>query len=919
MANWSVLKTAVANIINTNGSQAITGQLLQNVLNNIITNVGENSTFAGTATVDTNPGAPDGPVFYLAATAGIYPNFNSLEVLDGEAIIFEWDNGTWSKKTTGFATQEKLTSLQEEVRMLEGESKTKEYVATPISIQDGFINLQQGNVYEDTTLGFKVNTYPITQGQTLVLDFYGASVNVREYQILDKDYAIIYNGGQGSGGKKTITIDEIPNNASYLQVCYSTECILYVTPVLKKIINSMKCVTKAIPTDIVNGFININYDNVYEDTTLGFKVNTYNVSEGDYFYAIFKSANESTRQYVVKNKEGETIERGALGDNSITTLSIVAPKDSYILQLCYNKSYEVDVTMTPKIMIDVIDRLFGIADLKNIINPIEIAEEKIGFINTDTGDIVELGSSYEHQYTVRGYYVTPGEIYYLNFLSNNQSTRQYIIRDKDGNTLSLGDIGNNSKIEAIVKAPDEAYIIYISTSQERSFIVGLNEYIFGSNESQASIFLPKKIYAIVGDTLQVFFDSIIESTSEVWVSVEGAKGKVYNRYYEFTPTISDVGEHLATFIIRNNDGKTIAKKTCSIVVKDVPIIDYDINVLKVGDSTTETGVVPNELSRRLKGTNGYVDNPESYNLNRISLKGRCHSNAFGVPNPAGDEVGWEATGGWSWQTYSTYNTSHIIRLDVTNAMNVNVGDSYSTNTGGVLIVSEKNVNESTGVGIIRGYWAYGKSANKPSAPGTLTLYEGNGQNSIDYNSSYVELFSPFVKSDGTISFMDYVNTYLDGRLDVIIFTLGINGSGVVNERLLNDYSSTINTAKKVIDALHLEYPKCKVIIDGLNLPCQNMGGTTKGIGINGTNKNIHRLNEYYEKFANSDDYRSFVTYNDICSQVDSINGYPQTDKAMNTRTNKTEMVGTNMWHPNNEGYYQIADAELRTLLHVISQ
>lgn len=114
MANWSVLKAAVANIINTNGNQAITGQLLQNVLNNIITNVGENSTFAGIATVDTNPGAPDGPVFYLATTAGIYPNFNSLEVLEGEAIIFEWDNGTWSKKTTGFATQEKLTNLQEE-------------------------------------------------------------------------------------------------------------------------------------------------------------------------------------------------------------------------------------------------------------------------------------------------------------------------------------------------------------------------------------------------------------------------------------------------------------------------------------------------------------------------------------------------------------------------------------------------------------------------------------------------------------------------------------------------------------------------------------------------------------------------------------------------------------------------------------
>lgn len=111
MANWNTLKTAVADVINANGNQAITGQLLQNVLNNIITNVGENATFAGIATLDTNPGAPDGPVFYLTATAGAYPNFNGIEVQNGEATILLWNNNAWSKKVTGFATQEKLSEL----------------------------------------------------------------------------------------------------------------------------------------------------------------------------------------------------------------------------------------------------------------------------------------------------------------------------------------------------------------------------------------------------------------------------------------------------------------------------------------------------------------------------------------------------------------------------------------------------------------------------------------------------------------------------------------------------------------------------------------------------------------------------------------------------------------------------------------
>ena len=36
MANWSTLKAAIASIIKTNGNKEITGQLLQNVLNNIV-------------------------------------------------------------------------------------------------------------------------------------------------------------------------------------------------------------------------------------------------------------------------------------------------------------------------------------------------------------------------------------------------------------------------------------------------------------------------------------------------------------------------------------------------------------------------------------------------------------------------------------------------------------------------------------------------------------------------------------------------------------------------------------------------------------------------------------------------------------------------------------------------------------------
>lgn len=96
MAKWSDLKAAIANVIKTNGTQAITGSVLQSVLNNIVSSLGENYQFVGIATTATNPGTPDGNVFYIAGE-GTYTNFSNLVIDTGQLGILKW-NGTWSKQ-----------------------------------------------------------------------------------------------------------------------------------------------------------------------------------------------------------------------------------------------------------------------------------------------------------------------------------------------------------------------------------------------------------------------------------------------------------------------------------------------------------------------------------------------------------------------------------------------------------------------------------------------------------------------------------------------------------------------------------------------------------------------------------------------------------------------------------------------------
>lgn len=95
------------------------------VLDDYIQHLKKTSTFAGIATPTTNPGTPDGPVFYLATKAGTYSNFNGISVADGEAVILQWNDGTWTKKTTNFATQRQIVRLDETDSEINTELRTK--------------------------------------------------------------------------------------------------------------------------------------------------------------------------------------------------------------------------------------------------------------------------------------------------------------------------------------------------------------------------------------------------------------------------------------------------------------------------------------------------------------------------------------------------------------------------------------------------------------------------------------------------------------------------------------------------------------------------------------------------------------------------------------------------------------------------
>lgn len=114
MSNYNSLKATIDANIKQNGNQEITGQILNSVLNQMVTTLGAGYQFAGVATINTNPGTPDAKVFYIANGKGTYEKFGGINVTEDDVVVLYWDS-SWHKVSTGIASQEKLSELEDKL------------------------------------------------------------------------------------------------------------------------------------------------------------------------------------------------------------------------------------------------------------------------------------------------------------------------------------------------------------------------------------------------------------------------------------------------------------------------------------------------------------------------------------------------------------------------------------------------------------------------------------------------------------------------------------------------------------------------------------------------------------------------------------------------------------------------------------
>jgi len=119
--------------------------------------------------------------------------------------------------------------------------------------------------------------------------------------------------------------------------------------------------------------------------------------------------------------------------------------------------------------------------------------------------------------------------------------------------------------------------------------------------------LPAIIDAVVGDTIQIFYQALTSSVRydnfSFLVYDPSNLSKSFERYFEYTPLVDS--ERELTFYVLDVNGNVLDEKTTTIraksVVRSPATPQY---VWAIGDSLTANNVWPNEFNRRLTGTGG---------------------------------------------------------------------------------------------------------------------------------------------------------------------------------------------------------------------------------------------------------------------------------------------------------------------------
>lgn len=229
-----------------------------------------------------------------------------------------------------------------------------------------------------------------------------------------------------------------------------------------------------------------------------------------------------------------------------------------------------------------------------------------------------------------------------------QATISELESDRD---ILLDEIDElNKQIKALEEdAESQTSIIYSLRTQVQEAQKKVKEYEdqiklledkIGAVRPEINVNLADEYTLVVGDNFQLFYRSVVQAPDPYgyYIKLEGKKGHMYNRYYEFKPEASEVGVYTLKLSVCDANGVEYGSDETKLNVVPATVQNGETkNILCFGDSLTANGVwVAQGISRYVKA--GYKN---------VNTLGSMTKSLNGVT------VKYEGNGGWQWSSYIT--------------------------------------------------------------------------------------------------------------------------------------------------------------------------------------------------------------------------------------------------------------------------
>lgn len=915
MANNAILKAAIADVIKTNGTNEITGALLQQSLLAIIDALGNGFQYNGVATPQTQPGTPDQNIFYLVFGPATFENFGSSFTLFKNDIAIVKYNGTWALEYVSFASR----------IMIPGQDRSDVYES---AIADFMVDekLVEPNgilgVWSYGSVGdFLAVNFVNSENQMVWASFGGSKLltDVQDWEIVEIR-ATLAGGNVAVGDligyiifKDLATFRANPtgsqsgNHANISRVCKPQT-------IIDNLVSDLAC----IPLSARQGKILAQQiSNVA--TNIGGSLSVLQTILDD----VYKP--QPVVKYQLEN-DLDFFTSDFYGYKNIGQYTKVFDNDTYCSAVRINKiKCEYGGNVNYKIYL-----VKGLASLGYREAPVisssgaaissaqeytllksgtfEITTEFADYV-INLGQLVQIPAGF--QVVVQMAHASRIDMRGVSYGAGNSeetSNASYLcVRDNPldentvwcpGTVIESQNIGYfNVALTLLSVVPVEgatvADVVNSPLFQEK-----VEEIIDEQEQINLKIQIPNVVYAVVGTELNIWNDSIslsadkgLESPINYQINWVCAKGKIMQRGFRFTPEAGDIGNVQCTCQLYDTQYNLIATKTFTIKVLAKNALASAKHIVYFGDSTGA------EAAQKLYDI---FHNAEKFTGVAPIMCGSM-----------GTTPKYDAVGGYSWADYATAGR-RAFRCQVTGVGAIALNSQY-TNNGFTWTVVEVNTTGGTGNILITKYDVGGTDA--PQTNGTLVPV-GSGD-SIQYTNATLQGANPlWNENTNSLDVALYRSRIgLSEKLDAVSFQLGLNAP-TTSPTTIKNYITAL------YDAFIADNPNC-IFILGL---VTSAGNTLDGFGANyGASFNAFTsLRAFYDErelylSLLSDSHFSKLRIATPHLSLDRYFGYQFGVRNISQRFEGVtlpdelslaakEVYHTNWVHPAVSGYGQMADA-----------